>query len=168
MKLTPEILQQKLLIGVNWRQVTNLDSCWPWLRTNKLAYPKITINYTSVHRKTYLVNRVSIFLYHDHSKGNFYCSSYPLACHSCDNKLCVNPMHLFKGTHKDNTKDSLTKGRFSIGSKSCWSRLTEENIIEIRKLRAKGLLHREIAMKYNVATATISTVLQGRSWKHVK
>ena len=35
-----------------------------------------------------------------------------IACHHCDNHLCVNPEHLFAGSYGDNTRDAIAKGRF--------------------------------------------------------
>ena len=78
------------------------SGCWKWLGSkNKAGYGRIFLdgyNY-AVHQKSYQVFNGEI--------GDRMC-----ICHTCDNPFCVNPGHLFMGTHKDNVMDSISKGRF--------------------------------------------------------
>jgi HNH endonuclease len=84
-------------------------------------------------------------------------------CHRCDNPPCVRPSHLFPGTRKENMQDAATKGRIKTGAK-----LTAEQVIEIRKLRTKGLKAPELATMFDVTEWAIYDVLRGRNWKGVE
>lgn len=78
--------------------------------------------------------------------------------HECDNPLCVNPDHLFLGTHQDNMKDRQSKGRFS-------STLTQEQVDRIRERYAEGgVLQKELAEEYGVSHTTISRILSEVRW----
>jgi hypothetical protein len=77
-----------------------------------------------------------------------------LICHKCDNRRCCNPRHLFLGTHKDNTADSIQKGRWLRGDRSPSKKLKDREVLEIRRRyrarRGVGALAREfgITVKY--------------------
>ena len=90
-----------------------------------------------------------------------------LVCHSCDNPACVNPDHLFLGSHGDNMADMAQKGRATKGSKLASSVLTEEQIGVIRSQYATGrYTHRSLAIEYGISHTVIGRIIRGEAWKH--
>ena len=89
--------------------------------------------------------------------------------HHCDTPPCVNPDHLFLGTHADNVADMIAKGRpggpYRRGESHCQAKLTEADVRKIRA--AKGLLLRELAAQYGVSPNTIGKVRRREQWAHV-
>jgi hypothetical protein len=97
-------------------------------------------------------------------------------CHHCDNPPCVNPAHLFLGTRSDNMRDMVAKGRhvastnpgtMARGSRQGLSKLTEQDVADIRERYAPGngvVLARE----YGVHPRTIMRAVNGFTWGHVK
>lgn len=92
-------------------------------------------------------------------------------CHHCDNPPCFHPFHLFAGTHTDNMRDMHAKGRWRVikdrkGEANGLSRLTEEAVREIRRLRG-DITQVELARRYGVSQSAISLVHLGKAWTHV-
>lgn len=96
-----------------------------------------------------------------------------LVCHTCDNPGCVNPKHLFLGTHKDNVQDMLKKGRANPekGEDRHCAKLTEEQVLEIRR-RYQWTGYRSntwtLAKEFGIARSSVVRIVYGRTWKHLR
>lgn len=90
-----------------------------------------------------------------------------LVCHHCDNRRCCNPAHLFLGTHKDNSRDCVSKNRHVHGSKAHNAKLTEADIVAICERYNAGRNHYELADEFGVCRPVITEILQGKLWPHV-
>lgn len=89
-------------------------------------------------------------------------------CHHCDNPICVNPRHLFLGTHVNNMFDRSVKGRTARGSSLPFAKLNEADIELIREEYAKGRLRQyQLAEKYGVCQPHISDIVNNKRWKHL-
>jgi len=93
-------------------------------------------------------------------------------CHRCDNPKCINPEHLFLGTNKENTHDKINKGRENYspvrGEKSGQAKLTEKQVILIKQLYNYGITQKKIASEFGVAPLAIRSIVNGKTWRHVK
>jgi hypothetical protein len=87
--------------------------------------------------------------------------------HKCDRPNCVNPDHLFLGTHTDNMRDAIRKGRVLVGDHNPMrhrSKLTMAVAAEIRARRAAGERGKDLAAEYGIATQTVCEIYKGRQW----
>lgn len=128
--------------------------CWIWLgHWNQYGYASTTFkgNTRMAHRVVYeeLVGKIPEGM---------------SLCHKCDTRCCVNPSHMFIGTHQDNSDDCMRKMRHTHGSKSPLAKLTEDDVRFIRSSKESGIY---LAKKFGVKPAAISKVRVGRSWTHV-
>ncbi len=87
----------------------NTESCIDYPILNKDGYG-VMQTYLDGNKKQYLMHRVSYQL-----TNNIDLKSSELVCHKCDNPSCINPKHLFLGTHADNSADKVSKGRQAKG-----------------------------------------------------
>lgn len=144
-----------------WKQVQKSNNCWLWIGA-KCSYGygnfRIMINGVrpaiKAHRASYmLTNHTEIPL-------------RMCICHKCDNRLCVNPDHLFLGTHADNSSDMVNKGRSARGQKIGICILNEEKVKKIRELRSKYSIT-EIAKQFNVSRGCIWNILKRHNWRYI-
>ncbi len=88
--------------------------------------------------------------------------------HTCDNRRCVNPRHLFLGTKKDNAQDMKAKDRHLYGERNTEAKLTEKQVLQIHRLyKAGGVSTYQLADQFGVRQGTIWKILKGYRWAHV-
>ena len=90
-----------------------------------------------------------------------------VVCHSCDNPPCCNPAHLFLGTRSDNSADKVAKGRVPRGSQLPQSKITETDVVEIRRRVAAGEPMRVVGAAFGIAQPTVSEIWNRKKWRHV-
>jgi hypothetical protein len=144
-----------------WAKVNKSAECWAWSGAHNGRYGNVSVCNVrfSAHRFSYLA-----------AKGGI--PPGMIVRHACDNSMCVNPAHLVLGTDADNMADKMRRGRWrggkTIGAAHPNTKLSPEKVRAIRDLWATGKYEqRQLAALFGVAHGTISSILYGRSWKHV-
>lgn len=153
------------------------DGCWEWSgsrlyhRRHRTSYGRFWLR-----GKTVGAHRVSFEMTHG-ILGPGEC-----ACHSCDNPGCVNPSHLWAGSHQENMRDRGIKGRAAFGERNAHStmphtikrgeqhgssKLTEEQVREIRSTPKFKGRRKMLADKFRVSKALIDKVTTNAVWRHI-
>ncbi len=149
------------------------DACWPWLASVRLPGGHGIVSRRGRQGRSGLVHRFSWeFLNGPIPKGL-------CVCHKCDNPPCVNPDHLFLGTQRENMQDMWAKGRGNRpprgtfipaakrGEDHYMSKLTEEQVLAIRKRSKTGEPYKAIAADFGVCSGTVSMIKLEKIWKHL-
>ena len=124
------------------------DECWPWTASAPGGYGQLAIKGGSPRRATRLIYELTT-------------GECPMVVrHACDNPICCNPAHLLGGTHADNNRDMVERGRQT-------KRLTEEAVIESRRRSRAGEAAVVLAKEFGVAPSTIAMATSGTTWRHL-
>ena len=139
-------------------QIRRWNQCWYWQGKNS------RYGCAWIHGHVIGAHRVAYAIATGKDPGEL------MVCHSCDDKLCVNPRHLWLGTHEDNMADMDIKGRRrqpdQRGEKNNSSRLTRKQVNQIRKLyTTKKYTFMQLASRFNVSYVTIHHIVTRKTWK---
>jgi hypothetical protein len=131
-----------------WDRVAKSDDCWEW--TGALRKPQ-GYGFMVVGSARHYAHRFSWTLHN----GQIPFAKY--VCHTCDNRKCVRPDHLFLGTHAENVRDACLKGRLD-------EKLNETKVRDIRSRLGAGETLRSIASLYAVNERLIWGIRRGTNW----
>jgi hypothetical protein len=127
--------------------------CWEWQALKSPSgYGRIRLD-----GKQHRAHRVAFFL----ANGRW---PTPCCCHSCDNRACCNPAHLWEGTNSENTKDAVRKGRMAHGSRSPRANLNEWNAIGAMAMSLMGATRKTIAAQFGINPSGVYRILHRQMW----
>lgn len=128
------------------------DECWNWTACKTVRGYGL---YDTKAKLSKRVHRLSWLIQHGTVPADLF------VCHSCDNRLCVNPKHLFLGTAADNAKDRDQKGRGAYSNFASRCKLTTAQVLEIRQIGKPALT---MATRFGVTRRAIRSVLRRHTW----
>lgn len=171
------ILTKSVINRINLYINENTDECIEYPIVNKDGYGDMQTTLDGKN-KHYLMHRVAYQVYYNEDL-----TSNDIICHKCDNPKCVNPKHLFKGTHADNVKDKCSKNRQAKGenngryidgrtlkkepkdqTRAHGRKLTKEQVLEVRELRKNHTLQ-EISSLTGISLSSVKDICSGRTYR---
>jgi len=142
-----------------WKE--DVNGCWIWQRArNGAGYGVLSVN-----RKLVLAHRFS------YERCNGPIPAGMFLCHTCDVPGCVNPQHVWPGWPRDNTQDSIKKGRarrgIHRGEANVTAKLTAADVKAIRARVATGETQSAVAKDYGLHKTNVQCIVSRKTWKHI-
>lgn len=154
------------------------SGCWLWLAgvTKKKGYATMKIGTRRI-----IASRAAWALFRGPLQDSETGPGEICVLHKCDVPSCVNPAHLFLGTHQDNAFDREHKGRgfrFGHGEHPAAKRppkgtsnpralITDADVRTIRAEALAGAKHKDLAARYGLRPSYVGSIIYGRTWSHV-
>ncbi len=133
-----------------------MSGCWLWQGAEmKNGYGKIHLG-GQYRRTKELAHRAAYELFVGTIPAGL------LVLHRCDVPSCVNPAHLFLGTHDDNMLDMSIKGRGTTGERCNFAKLTRTQVSAIRGSTQDS---RALAEQFAVSESQINRIVKRSSWR---
>ena len=146
-------------------KVDKTKSCWLWTgTTSRNGYGQFYDGANTRAKGAHMegAHRVAYSLFYGEIPDKM------CVLHRCDVRNCVNPDHLFLGTHKENTADMFSKNRNHVvrlsGERNPSAKLTLEQVEEIREKHAAGVKQKDICKEYGIHRSTVLRITSGASW----
>jgi hypothetical protein len=133
--------------------------CWLWMGYRDANGYGTFRGYRS--KKTYKAHRFSYLIHKSEISSGF------AICHKCDNPSCVNPDHLFMGTHIENIADRDNKKRQCLGERNRHAKLKTIQVLEIRSRPYYRGIGKDLSIEFGVKLPTIYKIRNGDLWKHL-
>ena len=162
MKIKP--LEQKFWEKVDRRSD---EDCWNWKASIlKSGYGNLRIKCADGEYRTHTSHRLSWEI----NRGNIPCGMWVL--HTCDNRACVNPSHLFLGSQQDNIRDCVVKNRNFVpkarkGVENERSKL-DDYVVKIIRYVGNRVSADELAREFGTCKTNIYAIRKYETWKHVE
>ena len=155
----------RLLADMFWNRVliphgaTDGD-CWEWIGGKSDSGYGILLSGLPSQRRPVRAHRLAWELHYGPIPPGL------CVCHTCDCPGCVNPSHLFIGSHADNMADMKAKGRgrSSTGEASPRAKLKQIDVDRIRALFSSGLRIYEIARIEGLRDSYVHKIVKRRTW----
>ena len=139
-----------------WGKVQRSGDCWLWLGYKQPdGYGQVNVDGKTLNSHK-----------HVYELFNGKVPSGMEILHSCDVRHCVNPAHMSIGTHTDNMRDAMRKGRNTKGELTKRNKITETQAREILSLKGNARAA-ELARKHGVKPGAITAIWRGDLWRHI-